>query len=75
MTVKYTFCYSHCIAVPATYFLALIKLHFPGESISVWFLNLLAQALVILGKSPDGWLILPEPRWPVYQKADSNTLK
>ena len=75
MTVKYTFCYSHCITVPATYFLALIKLHFPGESISVWFLNLLAQALVILGKSPDGWLILPEPRWPVYQKADSNTLK
>ena len=40
-----------------------------------WFLNLLAQALVILGKSLDGWLLLPEPRWPIYQKADANTLK
>lgn len=73
--LDHKFCCSHRIAVLATYFLALIKLHFPGESLSVWFLNLLAQALVILGKSLDGWLLLPEPRWPIYQKADTNTLK
>lgn len=73
--LDHRFCWSHSIAALATHFLALIKLHFPGESISVWFLNLLAQALVILGKSLDGWLLLPEPRWPIYQKADANTLK